>query len=237
MSYHPSTPDDDALHKRFHAKSVGGVDFALKPPKSHEVWRGGGGVGVGVGVGDSHVLVVGRSATLAEKRKAKEVLQVVDSELGAAEIGEADLWADGGDRGDRFKVYLYIRARKCIGLCLAERIKKAYRVLDERLPRGKGCSSSVSVSDTAQPALLGVSRIWTCSSHRRQGIAARLLDCARDTFIYGMHLEKSMVAFSQPTESGGCLARSWFCADLRPGEEEEKVGETKERWAVYVEEA
>lgn len=226
MSYHPSTPDDDALHKRFHAKSVGGVDFALKPPKHHVVWRGG--------EGDSHVLVVGRSAASAEKRKAKEVLEVVDSELGAAEIGEADLWADADDGGgDRFKVYLYIRGKKCIGLCLAERISKAYCVLDDRLPAGKGCSSSVSVSDTAQPALLGISRIWTCSSHRRQGIAARLLDCARDTFIYGMHLEKSMVAFSQPTESGGGLARSWFCANPRGGEE---AGATKERWAVYVEE-
>lgn len=228
MSYHPSTPDDDALHKRFHAKSVGGVDFALKPPKSHVVWRGSGEC-KGGGEGDSHVLVVGRSATSAEKRKAKEVLEVVDSELGAAEIGEADLWADGDDGGDRFKVYLYIRGRKCIGLCLAERITKAYRVLDDRLPRvGRGCSSSVSVSDTPQPALLGISRIWTCSSHRRQGIAARLLDCARDTFIYGMHLEKSMVAFSQPTESGGGLARNWFCAN--------PPVETKEGWAVYVEE-
>lgn len=224
MSYHPSARDDAALHKRFHAKSVGGVDFAPKPAPAHSVWRDDNS--------DAHVLVVGRTASAAEKRKAKEVLEVVDSELGAAEIAEADLWADdaggGGGGADRFKVYLYVRGRKCIGLCLAERITKAYCVLDgDDDDDDKRCSSSVSVAETPTPALLGIARIWTCSSHRRQGVAARLLECARETFIYGMHVEKCMVAFSQPTESGGGLARGWF----RSG------GETEQRWAVYVEEA
>lgn len=229
MSYHPSARDDAALHKRFHAKSVGGVDFALKPAPAHSVWRARDDDN-----SDAHVLVVGRTASAAEKRKAKEVLEVVDSELGAAEIAEADLWAaaadDGGGGADRFKVYLYVRGRKCIGLCLAERITKAYCVLnddDDDDDDGKRCSSSVSVAETPTPALLGIARIWTCSSHRRQGVAARLLECARETFIYGMHVEKCMVAFSQPTESGGGLARGWFCAG----------GETEQRWAVYVEEA
>lgn len=177
------------------------------------------------------MLGVSRTATAAEKRKAKEVMEVVDSELGAAEI---DLWRKddeevGGGGGERFRVYLYVQGRKCVGLCLAERIKRAYCVVDDG-PQGGG--GSVSVEETARPALMGVSRIWTCSSHRRKGIAARLLDCARETFIYGMHLEKSMVAFSQPTESGGGLARGWFCGDGRG-----KEGGVKERWAVYVEEA
>lgn len=225
MSYHPSTPDDEALHKRFHAKSTGGVDFTLKPPPRGDqrvVWR--------ASEGDAYVLGVSRTATAAEKRKAKEVMEVVDSELGAAEI---DLWQkedeEVGGGGERFRVYLYVQGRKCVGLCLAERIKRAYCVVDDG-PQGGG--GSVSVEETARPALMGVSRIWTCSSHRRRGIAARLLDCARETFIYGMHLEKSMVAFSQPTESGGSLARGWFCGDGRG-----KEGGVKERWAVYVEEA
>lgn len=227
MSYHPSTPDDDALHKRFHAKSVGGVDFAPGDKAGRVVaWR----------ADDAYVLAVNRTATAAEKRKAREVLDVVDSELGAAQITERDLWGGDDEQGGRFKVYLYVRGRKCIGLCLAERIKRAYCVLDDdesthTPPGGKTCSSSVSVSNTARPALLGISRIWTCSAHRRKGIAVRLLDCARETFIYGMHLEKDAVAFSQPTESGGGLARGWFRAGGR-GE-----GGVKERWAVYVEEA
>lgn len=232
MSYHPSTPDDEVLHKRFHAKSVGGVDFTLKFLRDKDkrvVWK--------ADEGDAYVLVVDRKGTPTEKRKAKEVLEVADSELGAAEIEEGVLWGAVGrgedDEGEKFKVYLYIQGKKCIGLCLAERIKKAYRVLDDTQPSSEnwGKGSSVSISDTPQPALLGISRIWTCSSHRRQGIAAKLLDCARETFIYGMQLEKSIVAFSQPTESGGWLARGWFGADWR-GEE----GAPTESWSVYVEE-
>lgn len=208
MSYHPSTPDDEALHKRFHAKSVGGVDFGLKTSSDRRKRVDG------AGDTEAYILIVDRKASPGEKRKAREVLEVVDSELGAAEIEEGVLWEGGGE--ERFKVFLYVVGKKCVGLLLAERIKRAYRVLDEP---GEG-SSSVSIGESSWPAILGVSRIWTCKSHRRQGVAGRLLDCARGAFVYGMEVEKGMVAFSQPTESGGGLARGWFGG-----------GE----WKVYVE--
>jgi N-acetyltransferase len=122
---------------------------------------------------------------------------------------------------DRFKTYLYIQGQKCIGACLAERIWKAYTVLPQdgasaqtrELP-SQIKSSSISISATTTPALLGVSRIWTSNQHRKQGIATRLLDCARSDFFFGLSVEKAKVAFSQPTESGGNLARRWFgCED------------------------
>ncbi|PUU81586.1 ESCO1/2 acetyl-transferase-domain-containing protein [Tuber borchii] len=84
--------------------------------------------------------------------------------------------------------------------------------------------SSISVSETPRPAILGISRVWVCADRRRRGIATRLLDCAREHFIYGMKIEKDDVAFSQPTESGGAFARGWFGADKT------------HHWAVYVEE-
>ncbi|KAI5842428.1 sister chromatid cohesion acetyltransferase-like protein Eco1 [Morchella snyderi] len=249
MSYHPSTPDDEALHKRFHAKSVGGVDFSWAGKSGKVVWRGGGEE-------DVKVLLVDRRSAHAEKRKVREVMEVVDAELGAAEIADPVLWQEDGEGGDRFRVYVYVHGKKCVGLLLAERIKRAYYVLDEptaiaatakqleqkelegeeggakaednnskppsAIPTCTSASSSVSISSTPQKALMGVARIWTCSSSRRKGIARRLLECARSTFIYGMSVEKGLVAFSQPTESGGVLARGWF--------------EGEEGWKVYVEE-
>ncbi|RPB08576.1 hypothetical protein P167DRAFT_608600 [Morchella conica CCBAS932] len=248
MSYHPSTPDDEALHKRFHAKSVGGVDFPYTNKSGKTVWRGDGEE-------DVKVLLVDRKSAPAEKRKVREVVEVVDAELGAAEIADTVLWQEDGDGGDRFRVYVYVHGKKCVGLLLVERIKRAYYVLDEPTAvaatatkqleqkelegkegegKAKGndskppsaistsASSSVSISSTPQKALMGVARIWTCSSSRRKGIARRLLECARNTFIYGMSVEKGLVAFSQPTESGGALARGWF--------------EGEEGWKVYVEE-
>ncbi|KAH6637722.1 sister chromatid cohesion acetyltransferas-like protein Eco1 [Boeremia exigua] len=71
-------------------------------------------------------------------------------------------------------------------------------------------SSSISVSTAADTVLLGISRIWVSSQFRKQGLARRLLDVARGDFTYGLTVDKRLTAFSQPTESGGKLARSYF---------------------------
>lgn len=139
MSYYSSIHDDELLHRRFHAKSVGGVDFSasiINKKSSKVVWKSD----------RAYILIVDRRSSAVEKRKAREVLEVVDSELSAAEISEATLWGDGG--GERFKVLLYILGKKCVGLCLAERIRKAYRVIggdlgkEDTIHRG----SSISIS-------------------------------------------------------------------------------------------
>ena len=129
--------------------------------------------------------------------------------------------------GDRFKVFLFVCGEKCIGLCLAERISEAHEVEsqnDEADPNKSNLamskSSSISVSSNTKPSILGISRIWTSVSYRRKGVAATLLDVVRRNFIYGVHIPKDMVAFSQPTESGGLLAQKWF--------------DDGQRWHVYV---
>lgn len=63
---------------------------------------------------------------------------------------------------------------------------------------------------TLYPTLLGVQRIWTSATHRRHGLAARLLDAAAKRFIYGCAVDRATgVAFSQPTGAGMKLARQW----------------------------
>ncbi|KAK8243476.1 ESCO1/2 acetyl-transferase-domain-containing protein [Phyllosticta capitalensis] len=59
------------------------------------------------------------------------------------------------------------------------------------------------------PAHLGISRIWTSSSHRRSGIASTLLSAAAQSFVYGSRVERATVAFSQPTDMGARLAAWW----------------------------
>ncbi|KAH0565327.1 hypothetical protein GP486_001288 [Trichoglossum hirsutum] len=213
MEYVPSNVDDVTLHKKFHAMNVGGVDLGKTFAVENErvIWnsttadgsedRGAGGL----------VVVVDRRSSVADRNRAKKVLEVVRRELSAVAIGDEDLWgqvAYGNEKGDRFKVYLYIRGEKCVGLCLAERLSRAKRIVARTTGGSK--SSSVSVSDASFAAVLGVSRIWTSQSFRRQGIARRLLECAASSFIYGMSVPKAMMAFSQPTESGGKLADRWF---------------------------
>jgi hypothetical protein len=237
MQYIPSHAEDAALHKKFHAMNLGGVDFT-KPVverfRKNQIWSGDG----------SFIAVVGRKDALALRNRASDVLKVVNTELAAVPISDEDLWgqtsptvhADATERKtveskhqspakgsanarlvDRFKIYLYIRGNKCIGACLVERIWEAHRVLypttspeqehgDAVAPQ----SSSISISTDSDPVTLGISRIWTSNQHRKNGIATRLLQSARSDFVYGLHIEKAQVAFSQPTESGGNLARKWF---------------------------
>jgi N-acetyltransferase len=239
MEYIPSNTEDAMLHRKFHAMNVGGVDFTkafVHRLRQNQVWAGGDG---------SFIAVIGRNDGLALRNRASEVLKVVNTELAAVAIPAEALWSqiptptptvrdkDGDGKGqmpdsgkrtcsasDRFKVYVYIRANKCVGVCLAERILEAYSVEVARDDAAQGSgsgqnmaeldSSSISVGTVAEPAMLGISRIWTSNLHRKHGIATRLLEAARSDFLYGMTIDKDMMAFSQPTESGGKLARRWF---------------------------
>lgn len=81
--------------------------------------------------------------------------------------------------------------------------------------------SSISITEETYPAVVGVSRIWTSRAFRHKGIANNLLECVMNQFIYGMAIDRTEVAFSQPTESGAGLARSWFGENYN--------------WAVYRE--
>ncbi|KAF3047482.1 N-acetyltransferase O1 (Establishment of cohesion protein 1) [Didymella heteroderae] len=226
MEYIPSNAEDVALHKKFHAMNFGGVDCTkamVERLRQRQIWSGGEG---------GFIAVVGRKDALALRNKASDVLKVVNTELAAVPITEEELWgqttlsastedaeADPAvpEKCDRYKIYLHVRGQKCVAACLAERIQEAYTVLaqdkasEEPAQTLAGSqSSSISISTTADKVLLGFSRIWVSSQFRKQGLARRLLDCTRSDFMYGLTVDKRLTAFSQPTESGGKLARKYF---------------------------
>jgi hypothetical protein len=237
MQYIPSNAEDAGLHKKFHAMNLGGVDFT-KPVverfRKNQVWSGGGAFIAVVGRKDALALRNRASDVLKVVNTELAAVPISDGELWSqtshtvstdAAIERTDATKAGTPAADdlavslvdRFKIYLYIRGNKCVGACLAERIWEAYTVLDQtttppsthELPVAPQ-SSSISISTTSDPAILGISRIWTSNQHRKQGVATRLLECARSDFLYGLKVEKDKVAFSQPTESGGNLAKNWF---------------------------
>lgn len=216
MEYRPSSAEDAALHKKFHAQNVGGIDLGKKFVDSifgnQKVWSGSAG---------EMIIVVNRSAEARKRRVVESLLDVVEQELGGVGIDREELWTevsgtsetDAMAKCDRYKAYLYIRGHKCVGVCLTERIRKAYEVQapDSKGEKGTGLrGSSITVLEDSKPATLGISRLWTSTFARRSGVARKMLDSALDNFVYGMKVSKDMVAFSQPTESGGNLARSWF---------------------------
>ncbi|CAL8071016.1 unnamed protein product [Calicophoron daubneyi] len=50
--------------------------------------------------------------------------------------------------------------------------------------------------------LCGVRRLWVCKKYRRKGVATKLLDCVLKYLIYGHTLERSQIAFAEPTADG-----------------------------------
>ncbi|XP_073535243.1 N-acetyltransferase ESCO1 isoform X2 [Phyllobates terribilis] len=92
-------------------------------------------------------------------------------------------------------------------------LKKGYRVIEditsENCDKDRIISERVKAwccSTTPEPAICGVSRIWVFSMVRRKKIASRMLECLRNHFIYGSHLSKDEIAFSDPTPDGKLFA-------------------------------
>ena len=231
MEYVPANEEDATLHRMFHNMNSEGVELGKTFMKSAMKWV------YEVAHIEGSVVVVDRKISPPARKVVQRVLATVNKELSAVDVDDTVLWSQRilGDKGsgsaikqseserrndhksDRYKVFLHVKDGRCIGLCLAERITKAHRVKrDQRHTKGvvgrpTGMkSSSISIEEETVPAVVGVSRIWTSKACRRRGIANNLLECVVNQFIYGMEIEKDEVAFSQPTESGGQLARAWY---------------------------
>lgn len=231
MEYVPSNSEDSDLHDKFHSMNSVGIDLGkafVKANASRWVYEA-------ARCDEGYVVIVDRKASPSARSQAKKVLDVVNKELSSPAIDENQLWSQveppkrlrkngKKEETDRYKVFLHMKDSKCMGLCLAERIWEANPVKLDATTQNKDSdhhSSSVSVQDTLDPAIVGVSRIWTCGQARRRGIAMDLLDCVISNFIYGLDIPKEQIAFTQPTESGGRLAGCFFGVD--------------EPWHVYSE--
>ncbi|KAK6347585.1 hypothetical protein TWF718_005423 [Orbilia javanica] len=187
-----------------------------------------------------HVVEITRRSTPTEKKKAVEFLRFANEELSAQEVTESVLWGsstagsvDGEvEKGEQFKIYLYLEGTKCVGLCLAEKIKEAQWATPKE--GGASISCSLDISETKRPALLGISRIWTCPKRRRHGVASRLVNSAVESFVYGMKVEARLVAFSQPTDSGAWLALGWAAGQIAGGGAHGNEGQEESGFLVYL---
>ena len=80
-----------------------------------------------------------------------------------------------------------------------------------------GPSGNLFCDPVLLPTPMGIPRLFVPSTHRRLGIARRLLTAAARTFIHGCPLdpEKGQVAFSQPTGSGQAVMEAWGKGGIR----------------------
>ncbi|XP_053618314.1 uncharacterized protein LOC128679861 [Plodia interpunctella] len=99
-----------------------------------------------------------------------------------------------------YTAYLYIEKKKIVGCLVVEPKLKGYKLI----PGDPDCCSVEHY-----PVKCGVSRVWTHRSARRRGVAARMMDCARASFLYGAALTIADLAFSAPTAAGKAFAASY----------------------------
>ncbi|KAG5518105.1 hypothetical protein PMAC_003291 [Pneumocystis sp. 'macacae'] len=195
MSYTRGSADDDIVHLKFHAESIEGIDYPLTS-SIKEVWR--------ENFTSNKIIMVTMSSSYREIKKAKEILNTVDLELGSTSPFPNSI-IQYSSLINQYKFFLYLKEKKCIGLILVEPIRSAYPVC----PSPSQSSSITLESKALSTYIMGVSRIWVCKTYRRKRIATKLLDIACDYFVYGIKIKKHEVAFSQPSESGKLFIENW----------------------------
>ncbi|KAK5852680.1 hypothetical protein PBY51_006530 [Eleginops maclovinus] len=198
MVYSLDNPEDNFQHNQFHQRFLESIKFVgwKKERVVAEFW-------------DGKILLVLPDDPKYAVKKADDVRRVADNELGFQQMTLS--------RPAQAKTYLFINSeRMVVGCLVSEPIRQAYRVLeqpdhpkdmtkDDFMERHRAWCCSV----IPEQALCGISRIWVFSLSRRQGIATRMLDTVRSTFVYGSHLTKQEVAFSDPTPDGKQFATKY----------------------------
>ncbi|XP_044146130.1 N-acetyltransferase ESCO2 isoform X2 [Bufo gargarizans] len=198
MIYSASRLEDEAQHAQYHQRLLESIHYVgwKKERVVAEFW-------------DGKILMICPEDPKYALRKAEEVRELVDAELGFQQTSM--------NSPSRTRTYLYVtNDKKIVGCLIAEPIKQAFRVLAElstpdirsmcALERHRAwrCSSE------PQPALCGISRIWVLALMRRKSIASRLVDTMRSSFIYGSRLTTDEIAFSDPTPDGKLFASNYL---------------------------
>ncbi|KAL0272317.1 UNVERIFIED_CONTAM: hypothetical protein PYX00_005341 [Menopon gallinae] len=146
---------------------------------------------------DGRVIMIVNSDPKVWWHKVTKIVDIVDQELG---------FPEGSVNALFYKtVYLFIsdKAKQIVGCLIAEECKEAFKMF----PPLEGVDVD-SCSKDPSPCKVGISRIWTALNHRRCGVAKRMIDCMRRTFIFGEIVPMDLVAFSVPSPSGKLLAQN-----------------------------
>jgi len=187
--YTVGDPEDENQHSQVH---LGLLDKLKMPPWKTERVVGQFAAG--------RVLCVRPGDHSSHWKKVEEALSVVDRDLGFSEVGIR--WPD------KTKVFLFIADKKIAGFLLAENIEQGFMIVPNK---DSDISGKVyCCSETPQPVMCGVSRIWVLADYRRCKVASSLVDCMRSSFFQNHYLKPDEFAFSDPTLNGIEFAASYM---------------------------
>ncbi|XP_062406634.1 N-acetyltransferase ESCO2 [Sardina pilchardus] len=203
MLYSADSLEDKLQHNQFHQRFLDAIKFVgwKKERVVNEFW-------------DGKILLVLPDDPKYATRKAEDVRKVADSELGFQQITLSS--------PSSAKTYLFVNSDKMVvGCVVAEQIRQAFRVLEQSQQPQPQKRASIDEEDilerhrawccstVPERAICGISRVWVFSLMRRKSIATRMLDTVRNSFMYGSHLTKEEIAFSDPTPDGKLFATKY----------------------------
>lgn len=196
MVFTASHPVDEQDHQRYHRRFLCIIKF---PGWKNER--------VVTSFKDGRIIKVTPSDQQYSVKKVTDILGIVDVDLGfqTPNIGFASSKV----------AYLFISEKqKVAGCVIVEKIDKAFRLVptEEGAHIGTYGDRLYCTGPTPVPTICGISRIWTYAPLRRKNIATRLVDAVRASFVLGMCLSPSHVAFSDPTPDGRSFAMNYFGA-------------------------
>lgn len=245
LSYTKAAPEDETLHRAHCARVRKGMEWGREEEREREkagVVEVEGGAAWNTAKGKVRGRIICFRADVGGKigSKLATLLDTISLALSSPPLTKEILNAS--------KVYLFLQGpavaggrEKIAGCVIAQRIETAMAIATPEEVSASSPNSTTSGPSTpptatmvavdtstglfCHPAQLstpmGIPRLFVPSSHRRMGVASRLLDAACRTFIYGCELDprKEEVAFTQPTGDGAALMRGWGGGKVRIYEE------------------
>merc|ERR1712157_318058 len=101
--------------------------------------------------------------------------------------------------------YLFISRKRILGYCSVELIASAYTLYS---------ANDRSSEPIQKPTMMGVRQIWCHGNYRKKGIASKLVNCAREKFVFGCCIPIENLAFSSPTSDGYLFSKKFSGKDM-----------------------
>ncbi|KAL8263155.1 hypothetical protein R6Q59_024504 [Mikania micrantha] len=230
LKFVPGDEEDVKLHKEFHKNYTHGI--ALKGWRNERVIDAHP-------LANGRVILVSNDDPPAHIRKVEEVVKMMEMELGdgwifhnhckvylfisshrvagclvAEPIKEAYWLVTNSD--EISDVSITRKEGKLTSTTLQfgnisfqrEIIRKNPLTKNERKSEDALLGTVICKKD-AVPAVCGIRAIWVTPSNRRKHVATHLLEATRKSFSTDLIIERSQLAFSQPTNAGKLLATSY----------------------------
>ncbi|KAJ7964028.1 protein CHROMOSOME TRANSMISSION FIDELITY 7 [Quillaja saponaria] len=230
VKYAPGDEEDEKMHQSFHKNYTHGIQFKgwskERVVSLHNKERG-------------RIILVLDSDPPAHRKKVEEVVQMMEIELGSHwivhKLCKVYLFISfqrivgclvAEPIKEAFKVISSsvvvnsdvtktkdARSRSAIlqfgGISFQREFNKREPLVNGSDLLDGDLKGPISCENKAVDAVCGIRAIWVTPSNRRKHIANQLLDAIRKSFCMDFVLERSQIAFSQPTSAGKALASKY----------------------------